>query len=368
MATTVCLNMIVKDEAHVIERCLASARPLIDTWVIVDTGSTDGTQDVIRRALADLPGELHERPWRDFEHNRNEAMALARGKADYLMIIDADDVFVAEPGFAMPALTAPGYALFHHFAEHSFNRVQIVRSDSDYRYVGVLHEAIESPTAPQAPLLEGLSVRIMSDGARNKDQKRKYQQDAKLLERAVREHPDNTRYQFYLAQSYRDCGQFLKSIKAYQKRVDMGGWDQEVWYALYQIAALTERRTKDFTPALKAYLRAYEFRPQRAEPLWAVAKHYREAGQYHTGYLFAFSAAHTPRPDDILFVDDPLYTWRAADEYAMACFWTGRFERSAKVYRELFDRGVVPESERLRMTNNANYALKELGQPLLPLD
>jgi len=48
--------MIVKDEADVLERCFDSCRGLIDRWVICDTGSTDGTQDLIRRALAPTRG------------------------------------------------------------------------------------------------------------------------------------------------------------------------------------------------------------------------------------------------------------------------------------------------------------------------
>ena len=62
---TICLNMIVKNEAHVIRRCLDSVRPIVDSWVIVDTGSSDGTQEIVRNWFADIPGELHERPWRD---------------------------------------------------------------------------------------------------------------------------------------------------------------------------------------------------------------------------------------------------------------------------------------------------------------
>src|SRR5258708_9713159 len=89
---TICLNMIVKNEAPVIRRCLDSVRPLIDHWVIVDTGSTDGTRDIIRDCLRDVPGELHERPWKNFAHNRNEALALARGHGDYVFLIDADEV------------------------------------------------------------------------------------------------------------------------------------------------------------------------------------------------------------------------------------------------------------------------------------
>ena len=97
---TVCLNMIVKNEAKVIARCLASARPFIDAWVIVDTGSSDGTQGLIREALQGVPGELFERPWRNFGANRTEALELARGRADYTLIIDADEVLEASPGFA----------------------------------------------------------------------------------------------------------------------------------------------------------------------------------------------------------------------------------------------------------------------------
>src|SRR3954470_18971390 len=103
---TVCLNMIVKDEAHVIRRCLDSVRPLIDSWVIVDTGSTDGTQDVIREHLGDLPGTLMERPWVDFAHNRTEALDYARGAADYTFVIDADEVLELDEGFELPLLEA----------------------------------------------------------------------------------------------------------------------------------------------------------------------------------------------------------------------------------------------------------------------
>jgi Glycosyl transferase family 2. len=75
---TVCLNMIVKNEIHVIRRCLSAVKEFIDYWVIVDTGSTDGTQEAIREFMKDSPGELHERPWCNFAHNRNEALDLAR--------------------------------------------------------------------------------------------------------------------------------------------------------------------------------------------------------------------------------------------------------------------------------------------------
>src|SRR5271170_959863 len=107
----ICLNMIVKNEASVIRRSIASARPIIDHWVIVDTGSTDGTQDIIRDHLRDLPGELHERPWRDFAFNRSEALELARRKSNYTLVIDADDTLEIAAGITIPALTADAYTI-----------------------------------------------------------------------------------------------------------------------------------------------------------------------------------------------------------------------------------------------------------------
>src|SRR5580692_5161489 len=109
MSRSICLNMIVKNEASVTRRCLDSVRPFVSSWAIVDTGSTDGTQDVIRAHLRDLPGELFERPWRDFGTNRSEAIELARARADYLIIIDADEVLEAAPAFELPDLTLDAY-------------------------------------------------------------------------------------------------------------------------------------------------------------------------------------------------------------------------------------------------------------------
>src|SRR3978361_61262 len=107
----ICLNMIVKNESRVIERCLRSAKPFIDSWAISDTGSTDGTQQIIRDIMSDLPGELIERPWVDFATNRNEALALSQKHGDYALVIDADEIFETDAGFTWPALSAPGYLI-----------------------------------------------------------------------------------------------------------------------------------------------------------------------------------------------------------------------------------------------------------------
>src|SRR6478609_6096449 len=93
------LSMIVKNEEAVLARCLASVKSLISHWVIVDTGSTDRTREVARQALEGIPGEVVGRPWKNFGHNRSEALELAREHGDYMLVIDADDTLELSPEF-----------------------------------------------------------------------------------------------------------------------------------------------------------------------------------------------------------------------------------------------------------------------------
>src|SRR6266446_6387985 len=165
MRRTVCLNMIVKDEAHVIRRCLDSVRRFVDHWVIVDTGSTDDTQGIIRFALADIPGELHERPWRDFGHNRTEAFALACGQGDYLLFIDADETLRAPEGFAWPDLVHDAYYLHVEYGGTIYSRGALVSTRLDWRWTGVIHEYLASTPVAQFTQLEWPRIVVSHDGA-----------------------------------------------------------------------------------------------------------------------------------------------------------------------------------------------------------
>src|SRR5437868_3646767 len=93
---SLCLSMIVKNEAHVIARCLRSVRPFISCFSISDTGSTDNTMEIIREEMKGIPGVLTSDPWVDFSTNRNIAMKGVQG--DYIFTIDADETFEAKPG------------------------------------------------------------------------------------------------------------------------------------------------------------------------------------------------------------------------------------------------------------------------------
>jgi len=361
---TLCLNMIVKDEAHVIRRCLESVRPIIDTWVIVDTGSTDGTQDLIREIFDDLPGELHERPWQDFGHNRSEAINLAAGKADYLFFIDADDSLAVPEGYVLPELTADAYDLEFHHGSIRYRRTCVVRNDLGWRFEGVLHEY---PTCGRTTVPEhllDLVIEFGADGNRSRqDQVTKYAADAAVLEKGLLAEPENERYAFYLAQSYRDSQQLPKALAAYERRAKMGGFDQEVYWSLLQAGRIARGLGHPPAEVIDRLLRAHDARPSRVEALGELAVLCREAGdRWASGLMFAEAGLATPPSQDVLFVEPEWHQWRLLDERAIALYWVGRYQESLDVCDELLDGDRMSEGQRERIQANRKFAADKLGR------
>lgn len=262
---TVCLTMIVRDEAPIIERCLLSVLPLIDSWCIVDTGSSDGTQEIIRDQLAHLNGELHERPWRDFGTNRTELLALARDEGDWLLRMDADwTVEALHPKMGEwladdSVEHAAAYNVLIHDASVRYRLPLLTRGGMEWRYVGSTHECLDPAGRWWRPLT-GMAVRHHHDGASRPE---KFQRDRELLEAEHAADPMNARVVFYLASTYRDLGETEKAITMFDLRAAMNGWEEERWYASFQAAKLRGD--------VGALLAAYDRRPHRHEPLAAAA-------------------------------------------------------------------------------------------------
>ena len=356
-APAICLNMIVRNEAHIVHEVLDSVASCISSWVVVDTGSDDGTQEVIRRHMAALgiPGELHERPWRNFGHNRSEALELARGHGDYIWVMDADDLLVGVPDFN--GLTADVYQL-RYGPDVTYWRRQLFRDGLPWRYVGVLHEYADCGRPLVEERLEGdYYIESRRLGGRNLDPE-KYRRDAELLLTEVQRHPDDARSVFYLAQSYYDYGDVASARTWYARRAEMGGYDEEVYYSLARVAESMLRLDHPWPDVQDAYLRAWEYRPSRAEPLYAIAHWYRSHQRYQLGYLFAERAAQIPVPEnDALFLGAEVYAWRALDEQAVCASWIGKGEETFAICRGLLSRDDIGDEDRQRIAGNRDCAV-----------
>lgn len=305
--------MIVKDEAHVIRRCLASVKPFIDYWVIVDTGSTDGTQEIIKDYLKDVRGELHECTWINFAHNRNEALALARGKGDYLLNIDADDKIVASPHFSLPDLDKDAYYILQKVKgegkTETYNQALFLyKNIPEFTWIGAVHEVLSCTRKPNAVFLQEIINEYHHDGARSKDPKR-HEKDVQMLEEELREDPHNSRSVFYLAQTFRGNADFSQALKYYKQRAVMGGREDEVFCSLYYIAMIEKCLKAPAEVVQRSFMKAYCSRPTRAEPLFQMSVYLLEKDHPWLAYLLANYALQLKIPKDDLFVDSWIYEW-----------------------------------------------------------
>lgn len=351
----ICLCMIVKNEAHVIQRCLDSVMGFIDTWVIVDTGSTDDTQRIIRETMRDVPGELHERPWVDFAHNRNEAINLCVGVRSHVLVIDADDVF--EMTKKKPPLSLHCYQVrvFHGELEHCRPHVFRPEMEFGHRYAGVVHEYLQGVIF--STVIDGAAIRIVGGGARSKSPD-KYLRDAALLVASFEKDGD-PRSAFYAAQSYRDAGDFVKAFQWYEKRAALsGGFADEVFISLWESAKIIEKFEKlGSTPdaIVLAYLRAWEKQPHRAEPLWSLSMYLRDKGRFALAASFADTACRITKPTTGLFINAEVYDWKCLRELNITCDYVpGRRARSIEAGDRIL-RSNAPEDVKVQTRRNIGY-------------
>ncbi len=358
---TVCLNMIVKNEQDVIGRCLLSVKPFINYWVIVDTGSTDKTKELVKMYLVDIPGELHESPFQNFEHNRNEALQWAKGKGEYILFIDADEVWETVPNYKLPPLNRDFYHVITKYGGTQYNRIGLVKSSLDWKWTGVLHEYLWSSQAKVGGLLEGVANIPRTDGARSKDPK-KYIKDALVLEEALKKEPNNERYAYYLAQSYMDGGENEKAIEAYERRIAMGGWNEEVYISLLNLAHCKWRCGQPAALVIEAYRKAHNFRPSRVESLYYMGNYMRTHDMEAEAYPVLKLALATPESKDQLFVQSWIYDYGLLFEFSIAAYWAGQYQESVDAIDKLLKNPHLPDSYKEFAKKNRVFAEKKLEQ------
>ncbi|HTV17373.1 MAG TPA: hypothetical protein VMG12_01840 [Polyangiaceae bacterium] len=329
-ATRIVLCMIVKNEARIIERCLSAALPLVDGYVVCDTGSSDATAALIVQS-----GEQHGKPgcivrhdWRDFGYNRTLSAAAARAwvseqgwplERTYLLLLDADMVLEGASGFDKNRLEAGCYHLTQDDGTLKYKNLRLACLAHEWHAVGPTHEYWQtSDAAVRAGALDEMWIRDIGDGGSKGD---KIGRDVRLLRQALVREPDNPRHVFYLAQSYFDAGHWLEAARWYARRWMLGGWAEERWYALYR-QGLCLLRLGDGARGPGLLLEAFDERPTRAEPLCALARYYRERGRNKAALMLALRALDIPFPaDDVLFVERQVYEWQLWEEIMINAYY-----------------------------------------------
>lgn len=349
--------MIVKNEAERIFRALESARPHIACFAIQDTGSTDGTIEIIEEwaALHNIPGDIGRGSFVDFAQARNEALDLARRRTDwdYLLLCDADMELVVKDEDWLYGVLAESHDMYQCAGALHYQNRRLLSRWSSATYVTPTHEFLNAATGGCIPMDKAFFV-DHADGSNRKD---KFVRDIRILKKALKngEEPKDRIY-YYLAQSYRDAGRHRDAITWYQRRIDLGGWAEEVWSAHTNIASC-HRALGNIGEFLRWNIAAYNYRPSRGESLYDVAKYFREEGQNPASVLFSDAGMRLPLSTDALFVNDYVYKQGLKDEFSISAYYVpGRRDDGFRVADELaLTRGPYQFSAALADSNLLHY-------------
>jgi len=298
------------------------------------------------------------------------------------------------------------FYIFQGSDTYYYKNTRIVKNNLGFSYWGVTHEYVDYPKVhPRTG--EKLNIRVsqipkdvllikdIGDGGAKTD---KFLRDVRLLEKGLVDLPNNDRYLFYLANSYRDSGQHEKAIETYKKRIAVGGWIEEVWYSHYSIGKCwrdlhfssfktptelaemsEERRTyyaslmrngvKYMDLAIVAWMEAFQAYPNRIENLYEIVQHYRVTGKNQLSYWFYMIAdrmrlEHPER--EYLFMQKDVYDFKLDYELSILGYYVNidRHDLAAVSMKVLADRNVTDAT----MTNvlaNYKFYCKKIRGPYL---
>lgn len=359
------LNFICKNESHIINTMLNSAKDITDLIVAVDTGSTDGTQDIIRKFGEDnnIPTYVFDRPFDNFENSRNHSIQKLKEVVKdlnwdpdktHLYFFDCDETLVIDPKFDKNQFTKDLYMINTYIGSMKYTRNTFAKVSKPFRFYGPVHEFIicDDPNITSG-LAENIHVDVKMLGhSWQGNIPAKYISHAHVLEKYINEDRKDPRWIFYTAQSYHDSAcvpdnreeneeRLRRSVKYYKERVARGdGYPEEIFYSQFRIGSIMRVLEDPWNLTLQELLKAYSMDPLRGESIKVIIDYYLQVGEWHNAYLFTKFAKvnfhnKNPYPQRLLFVDESLYVWKFVESHAAACFYTNRIDEAKSNYQEV---------------------------------
>ena len=324
---TLCLNMIVKNESKIITRLFNSVLPIIDCYCICDTGSTDNTVELITEYFKNkgIPGKVVVEPFQNFCYNRTFALKSCIGMSDYILLLDADMILEIKNFKKQILSIADNFRVLQGNDDFYYQNMRIVKNNGLYKYTGVTHEYIDVPSNSLTVDISKdiLFIRDIGDGGAKSD---KYERDIRLLTEGIKEDPNNVRYHFYLANTYHDCGKYEEAIKYYKKRIEFGGWKEEVWQSYFKIGSCFKNMGK-MGDAISTWLDGFDYYPERLEGLYELITHYRVISKHKLcGFFYELAKSiliKNDNRDHYLFLQNDVYTYKLYYEYTIFSSYLG---------------------------------------------
>lgn len=357
------LVMIVKDEAHCMRALIDSVKPYIDRWTILDTGSTDGTQEIIKKELKGVPGKLYEEPFIDFSASRNRVLDLAGESTVFVLTLNGDDTLVNGEKLRdfcqlYQYHNAPAYMVLRTDPSRTcdFYSRRLIRTKARPRFVGRTHEYLGTTSPFKVP-----EVSIYFDPPPEDFERKKnaWKRDLKILTQDYEKNPSDHRAVFYLAQTYQCLGRLEEAFEWYHLRACMEGFYEEVYESLYRRAQIAEQLKFPFDEVVQLYRKAFEYFPHRAEPLYQIGRLYREKDKFALAYIYCSYACKLPYPKkDGLFVQKNIWNYERWYMMSLTACYVEEYEVGLDAARKALD--CYPENDHLR--EHVNFYLDKIRE------
>lgn len=327
---TICIVIICKQEEKIIRRCLDSTRSVGDFWCICDTGSTDKTMSIVEEWFDynKVEGCILKHKWINFGHNRSLSIKTAEyyyPNSTYHLHIDCDMILKIGKSWNKNVLMRDSYSFEQTNGNQTYSNIRLTKASLSWRSSGVTHEYYNSDAAGSTEYLPRNMIWIddINDGGSKND---KYTRDYSLLSKGIKDEPGNERYIFYMGQTLRELDRWREAIKYYTQRIEMEGYEEEIYYSYYRRGDCYEK-IDEWGNALASYLQAYDHTPARSESLYEIINYYRHEEDYHTAALFYKTAMKIKRPKQLhLFIDDSIYDHQIEYEYSVIAYYVGDVE------------------------------------------
>ena len=331
----ICLNMIVKNESKIITRCFESLKSIVDYIVVTDTGSTDDTVEIMNKYLVDnkVEGKIFYEQWKNFGYNRTNSILNAKKyftekginmENIFLLLVDADMlVEILDTSFKTTLHHYDHYLVEQYNPVISYYNTRVMCLNREIYCRGVTHEYYDINTDKKGTL-KSIRINDIGDGGAKND---KFERDIKLLHAGIDEEPNNERYHFYLAESYKNSGSANKSIYFYKKRIDFGGWFEEIYISHLRLGDIY-RDACDWKNALYHYIEGWNVsKNERGEALYEIINYYKNKLEYKTAYVFLKELLQLKYPKDhYLFIDYNVHGYKKYELLIIIAYYVGKIK------------------------------------------
>ena len=360
------LSFIMKDESHVLERMLNSAKSITDCIVCLDTGSSDNSIEIVENFGKEnnIPTYILSEPFKSFDKSRNRSREMAYEyitqlvwdlSKTWIYFFDCDEELIIE-GFRKESLSLDFYMIYTFINNVKYTRNTFTKMSKKFKFVGPVHEYITNVDQVTSGILSGISVKVHMEGASwQSGVAEKYRKHAAILEDFLitdDETSRDSRWIYYTAQSYFDSAnttiweenmeRLRRAKKYYAERVSRtDGYIEERYYSQLKIGEIMMRMESPWEMTLVELLKAYSIDCNRGESIRLIIEYYMSIAEWHQAYIyskFAKVTFHGKMPlNKVLFIDEKIYRWRFLEMHAITAFSTGRKEEGTTCYSELLN-------------------------------